>query len=109
MRSSRSVFTRFLSSTVSLTYFVLAVWMHIWTLEAGVPRPGEPTSTHHQVCTWIGTSGEAGLASCDIPSPKPTVSRSTADHPSIPVLPITARSFQARAPPSSLSASTLTL
>ncbi|MGH7206982.1 MAG: hypothetical protein ACREI2_12330 [Nitrospiraceae bacterium] len=96
------MFTRFLFWTVCLTYFSLAVWMHIWTLEAGVPWPGEPSTPHHQVCTWIGTSGEAGLASCDISSPKPTVSRCTADHPSIPLLSIIACPLKARAPPSSL-------
>ncbi|MEW6247943.1 MAG: hypothetical protein AB1555_14690 [Nitrospirota bacterium] len=47
--------------SVSLTYLALTVWMHLWALEAGLPRTDQPTKPHHQVCTWIGTSGEAGI------------------------------------------------
>ncbi len=75
MRLTRNQFIQLSSYVVGVAYFSLVFWMHIWTLEIGLPQPGEPTTSHHQVCTWLGTSGEAGVASFDLPSPpKPTFS-----------------------------------
>lgn len=48
---------------VAIAYVSLAVWMHVWALEAGLPSHEESSTPHHQVCTWIGTSGEAGCVS----------------------------------------------
>lgn len=73
MRLGRNRFLRLAGYVVGLAYVSLVFWMHIWTLETGLPKPGEPTTPHHQVCTWLGTSGEAGLTSFDLPGPpKPT-------------------------------------
>lgn len=85
---------------IGLAYFSLTVWMHIWTLEAGVSLPGEPTQPHHQVCTWIGTSGEAGFVDCS-PDTRPTliVSLNQASPLRRPVLPTVSRTVRARAPP----------
>lgn len=58
---------------VTQTYACLVFWMHIWALEAGPPEPGRPTTPHHQICTWIGTSGEAGLTSCSPITPSQQV------------------------------------
>ncbi len=86
--------------SIGLAYFSLTVWMHIWTLEAGVPRSGEPTKPHHQICTWIGTSGEAGFVGCSpITWPTPVVSISPASLVQSPFLPIVSDTVQARAPP----------
>ncbi|NGZ04417.1 MAG: hypothetical protein CV090_15355 [Nitrospira sp. WS238] len=86
--------------TIGLAYFSLTVWMHIWALETGVPRPGEPTKPHHQVCTWIGTSGEAGFVGCSpITLPTPVVSISPASPLQSTVLPIIPDTVRARAPP----------
>src|SRR5713226_833123 len=85
---------------VSLAYLALAIWMHVWVLEAGVPQPGEPAKPHHQVCTWIGTSGEAGLVSPGLPLPsKPTLSCYAPSPLVLPVPSDLASTLQARAPP----------
>lgn len=85
---------------IGVAYFSLTVWMHLWALEAGIPRPGEPHSPHHQVCTWIGTSGEAGLVACSPPTrPISLVSLSLAGPLPQPVLPVVSETVQARAPP----------
>ncbi len=90
----------FLYWIVTLTYLSLAILMHIWTLEAGVPHPGEPNKHHHQVCTWIGTCGEASLATEGLPM----LCRSAGSYieptpPLVPVLATPASSLHARAPP----------
>lgn len=75
MRLGKNRFLPLSSYVVGLAYVSLVFWMHIWTLETGLPHPGEPTTPHHQVCTWLGTSGDAGVASFDLPGPpKPTFS-----------------------------------
>jgi len=75
MRLERNRFLHLSGYVIGLAYVSLVFWMHIWTLEIGLPQPGEPTTPHHQVCTWLGTSGEAGVASFDLPSPpKPAFS-----------------------------------
>lgn len=86
---------------VSLTYFFLVFWMHIWTLEHGLPQPGEQAPPHHQVCTWLGTSGEAGLVSFDLPGPpKPTFLLSAIESPFVFVPFSQPSDLQARGPPS---------
>jgi len=91
---------RILIWTIGLAYFSLTVWMHIWSLEAGLPRPGEPTKPYHQVCTWLGTSGEAGFVDCSpLTRPTPIVSISPASPLQCPVLPIVLDTVRARAPP----------
>ncbi len=75
MRLEKKQFIQLTHWVVGVAYFSLVFWMHIWTLEGEIPQPGEPTIPHHQVCTWLGTCGEAGLVSFDFPgSPKPSVS-----------------------------------
>ncbi len=89
------------SWAAGLTYIFLVFWMHIWTLEQGLPQPGEPITTHHQVCTWLGTSGEAGLVSLDLPGPpKPTFSLCSVESPFVFVPFSQPSSLQARGPPS---------
>lgn len=102
MSASRQAPPRILSWLVSLAYLSLAVWMHLWALEVGLPKPGE-SSPHHQVCTWIGTSGEAGLADGLMPPvPRPAMSRCQPGPSLVPVLTVTPASAPARAPPPSL-------
>lgn len=86
---------------VTLTYLSLVVWMHIWTLQAGLPQPGEqPSTSHHQVCTWMGTSGEAGLVSCGSITPSQPVAWFTSPGlPVHPVRPVSPSAFPPRAPP----------
>lgn len=91
---------RLLFWTVGLAYFSLTVWMHVWALEAGLPLPGEPKTPHHQVCTWIGTSGEAGSVVClDIIRPIPIVFYNPVSLSQTPVLPVFSETIRARAPP----------
>jgi len=93
----------FLCWIVTLTYLSLTIWMHIWTLEAGVPYPGEPNTNHHQVCTWIGTSGEASLVAEGLPMLSRTAGSYIEPTPYlVPVLAVSASSLQARAPPHSV-------
>lgn len=100
MNRLRNRLARVVICAISLAYFSLIVWMHIWTLESGIPRPGEPTKPHHQVCTWIGTSGEAGFVGYSpITWPTPVVSISPASPLQSPVLPIILDTVRARAPP----------
>lgn len=91
------------SLAVSLAYCSLVFWMHIWTLETGLPQPGESTTPHHQVCTWLGTSGEACVMSFDLPAPpKRTFSTHTAVS-SFMYVPFNQPSaIQARGPPLSV-------
>ncbi len=85
---------------LGLAYFSLTVWMHVWALEAGVPRTDQPTKPHHQVCTWIGTSGEAGSVVClDIIRPIPVVFYNPVGLSQTPVLPVFSETRRARAPP----------
>ena len=91
---------------IGLAYFSLTVWMHIWALEAGLPLPGEPKKPHHQVCTWIGTSGEAAhIAWTPLALPRPAVFRTPSVSHSLPTLSATPSALEARAPPSSSVAS----
>ncbi len=77
MRMKKKQFIQLTHWVVGAAYFSLVFWMHIWTLKGEIPHPGEPTTPHHQVCTWLGTCGEAGLVSFDLPDPpKPTISTS---------------------------------
>lgn len=100
MSATRHAPFRVLPWIVSLAYLSLAVWMHLWALEAGLPQPGESAPPHHQVCTWIGTSGEAGLADGLLhPVPRPSVSRCQPAPLLLPVLSIPPSSILARAPP----------
>lgn len=86
--------------TLGLAYFSLTVWMHVWALEAGVPRTDQPTKPHHQVCTWIGTSGEAGSVVClDVIRPIPVVLYNPVSLSQTPVLPVFSETRRARAPP----------
>jgi len=100
MRVRRLPPTRLFQGIVCVAYLSLTVWMHIWALEAGFPQPNEPAAPHHQVCTWIGTSGEAGLAGGGLTlTPRSTVSLCHTPSPSVLVLPVTSSSISARAPP----------
>ena len=100
MVTFRSRLASSLCLIVSLAYLSLAIWMHIWTLEVGVPKPGESTTPHHQVCTWIGTSGEAGVASFSFPSLPTLIQLDWAPvfFPTF-ILPTLHSTIQARAPP----------
>jgi hypothetical protein len=101
MFADRNRLARFLSWTVAATYLSLAVWMHIWTLQVGVALPGEPTKPHHQICTWLGTSGEAGHVTCPgITLNSLVISFHAPPSPSNPVVSVIPSTLQARAPPS---------
>ncbi|MGE3151981.1 MAG: hypothetical protein AB7G48_11615 [Nitrospiraceae bacterium] len=91
---------RLLFWTVGVAYVSLTVWMHIWALEAGLPRTDQPAKPHHQVCTWIGTSGEAGSVVClDVIRPIPIVFYNPVSLSQTPVLPVFSETVRARAPP----------
>lgn len=86
--------------TIGVAYFSLTVWMHIWALEAGLPRTDQPTTPHHQVCTWIGTSGEAGsVVSLNVIRPIPIAFYISVSLVQTPVLPVFSKTVRARAPP----------
>ena len=86
--------------SVSLTYLALTIWMHLWALEAGLPRTDQPTKPHHQVCTWIGTSGDAWVAECSsLVRPMPIVSVGPAGPTLVPLLHVSPCTTQLRAPP----------
>ncbi len=86
--------------TLGLAYLSLTVWMHIWALEAGLPLPGEPKTPHHQVCTWIGTSGEAAFVDgSPLTLPAPIISFGPSVRLQRPVLSLVSGPVQARAPP----------
>lgn len=100
MRSRKLPLMHLVQGTLCLTYLSLTVWMHIWALEASFPKPEEASAPHHQVCTWIGTSGEAGITDSGLLlSPQSTVSSYSVPSPSVPVLSVTSFSISARAPP----------
>ncbi|MBU6434268.1 MAG: hypothetical protein KJS98_13230, partial [Nitrospirae bacterium] len=66
----------------------------------GLPRTDQPTKPHHQVCTWIGTSGEAGSVVClDVIRPIPIVFYNPVSLSQTPVLPVFSETRRARAPP----------
>lgn len=89
-----------LAYTVIVTYCALAGWMHVWALERGLPAQNQSAEPHHQVCTWIGTSGEAGLVTSALYAPpKPTIAFQEQVPFSVPILAITPSVLQARAPP----------
>jgi len=100
MLCRRALCRNALQCILALAYLSLVVWMHLWTLEAGIPRPGEQGEHHHQVCTWLGTSAEAGFvaASLPLPSPPPVVFYSP---PPLLLPPVCSASatLRARAPP----------
>lgn len=101
MRIKGNRLSQLISLAASLTYIFLVFWMHIWTLEQRLPQPGEPTTPHHQVCTWLGTSGEAGLVSFDLPGPpKPTFSICSVESPFVFVSVSQPSVLHARGPPS---------
>lgn len=100
MFSHRFLARQFLPWTLTLSYLSLVVWMHLWTLEAGLPRPGEQGEQHHQVCTWLGTSAEAGFIAANLPLPSPLPALSYNPLPSlIPPSCLVSVPLRARAPP----------
>ncbi len=104
MRHREKRLSRGLILTIGMAYFSLTVWMHVWALEAGLPRTDQPTTPHHQVCTWIGTSGEASSVVClDVIRPIPIVLYNPVSLSQTPVVPLFSKTVRARAPPPTLS------
>ena len=101
MHEDRGHLADVLCWSVTLAYFSLVVWMHIWALQVGLPNPGEQSATtHHQVCTWIGTSGEAAVVSCGPITPSQPIAWFNSPSPPLrPVRPVPLSSVQPRAPP----------
>ena len=100
MSRLREKLPRLIIYGIGVAYFSLTVWMHIWALEAGLPLPGEPKKPHHQVCTWIGTSGEAvSLDGSTLILPTSISSVTPVVKDRYPILPIISDSIRARAPP----------
>ncbi len=100
MRTRPPLITPLLCSFTTIAYLSLAVWMHIWTLEAGPPVPGEHGQSHHQVCTWIGTSGEAAFTGSILPLlSQPTCAPSVEGTPALPMFSCSICAAPARAPP----------